>query len=83
MARTRKPPTASPVSVPRPRLIRSTRAAAPNKSSAVSHELIARQAYWLFLERGCVHGHDLDDWLAAERELLESQAAAAPATKAG
>jgi hypothetical protein len=73
MARTRKPPTASPVSVPRPRLIRRTRAAAPNESSAVSHELIARQAYWLFLERGCAHGHDLDDWLTAERELLETR----------
>jgi hypothetical protein len=71
MARTRKPPTATPVSPPRPRLIRRTRAAAPNEPATVSHELIARQAYWLFLERGCVHGHDLDDWLTAERELLE------------
>jgi hypothetical protein len=30
-----------------------------------------------------VHGRDLDDWLTAERELLDSQGAAAPATKAG
>ena len=30
---------------------------------------IARRAFELFLERGAVHGHDLDDWLAAERQV--------------
>ena len=35
-------------------------------------EAIARRAYELFLERGGGHGHDLDDWLQAERELLET-----------
>lgn len=28
--------------------------------------LIAERAYALFLERGCTHGHDLEDWLQAE-----------------
>jgi hypothetical protein len=32
---------------------------------------IARRAYELYLERGCRDGQDLDDWLIAERELLE------------
>ena len=32
-------------------------------------EDIARRAYELFLARGCEHGHDVEDWLQAEREL--------------
>jgi hypothetical protein len=32
-------------------------------------EAIARRAFELFLARGGVHGHDVEDWLAAEREL--------------
>ena len=36
-------------------------------------EEIARRAYLRFCDRGCVHGNDVDDWLAAERELLSEQ----------
>jgi succinate dehydrogenase flavin-adding protein (antitoxin of CptAB toxin-antitoxin module) len=32
---------------------------------------IARRAYELYEQRGGVHGHDLDDWLQAERELRD------------
>ena len=32
---------------------------------------IGRRAYEIFLERGSIHGHDLDDWLQAEHELKE------------
>jgi hypothetical protein len=35
----------------------------------LSHDAIARRAYNLFLSRHAEHGHDLDDWLQAEREL--------------
>ena len=31
---------------------------------------VARLAFELFLARGAVHGHDLDDWLMAESQLL-------------
>lgn len=31
---------------------------------------IATRAYELYSERGCQHGYALDDWLAAEREIL-------------
>jgi hypothetical protein len=31
---------------------------------------IARLAYEFYEERGRVDGHDLEDWLAAERELV-------------
>lgn len=30
---------------------------------------IARRAYEIFIARGATDGHDLDDWLQAEREL--------------
>jgi hypothetical protein len=33
---------------------------------------IARRAYDLYLARGGQDGHDLEDWLRAERELKES-----------
>lgn len=32
---------------------------------------IAKRAYHLYLERGADHGSALDDWLQAEREILE------------
>ena len=35
-------------------------------------EAIALRAYELFLARGGQHGRDLDDWLRAERELLDA-----------
>jgi len=40
-------------------------------ASAPSLEEIQQRAYELHLERGCVHGRHQDDWLQAERELLE------------
>ena len=36
-----------------------------------SLEEVRQRAYELHLERGCVHGCDLDDWLQAERELKD------------
>ena len=32
---------------------------------------VARRAYELFETRGCEHGHDWEDWLRAESELLQ------------
>jgi hypothetical protein len=40
-------------------------ATAPNDR----HQLIARAAYYLAERRGYESGHELDDWLAAEREV--------------
>ena len=39
---------------------------------AVSDSDISRRAYERFLDRGAEHGHDVDDWLEAERELRQS-----------
>lgn len=36
-------------------------------ASPVSAEEIAKVAFELFEQRGRAHGHDLEDWLAAER----------------
>jgi hypothetical protein len=37
--------------------------------NAPSREEIQQRAYEIHIERGCVHGQDVDDWLQAEREL--------------
>jgi Protein of unknown function (DUF2934) len=36
----------------------------------VSAEAVSRRAYSLFQARGGEHGHDVEDWLLAETELL-------------
>src|SRR5438105_12875887 len=34
------------------------------------HNMIARRAYELFESHGFTHGHDVDDWIEAEVDLL-------------
>ena len=36
---------------------------------AITDTDIALRAYHLYLARGCEDGHDVEDWLQAEREL--------------
>jgi hypothetical protein len=48
-----------------------TRSAALNRSVNVTEDDIARRAHELYLARDCEDGHDVDDWLQAERELQE------------
>jgi hypothetical protein len=38
--------------------------------SEPDRDLVERRAYERYCERGCEDGHDLEDWLAAERELF-------------
>jgi hypothetical protein len=59
MTRENKAPKARPV------------AAGENGEPSPTCTEIGRRAYEIFLERGSVHGHDLDDWLQAEHELKE------------
>jgi hypothetical protein len=42
-----------------------------NRSANMTDRDIARRAYELYETRGREHGHDLDDWLQAERELQD------------
>jgi DUF2934 family protein len=37
--------------------------------ATVTDSDVARRAYDLYRGRGCKHGHDVADWLQAEREL--------------
>ena len=46
---------------------RAPKAAA--RTVTVTTDDIARHAYDLYLARGGEHGHDVDDWVQAEREL--------------
>lgn len=39
-------------------------------SRELTDDAIRERAYQLFEQRGCEHGHDLDDWLVAEAELM-------------
>ena len=43
--------------------------------ASINEEDIAQRAYALFLARGGEHGHDLEDWLEAERSLQKGAAA--------
>ncbi len=45
------------------------------RPATVTNDDIARGAYDLYLARGCEHGHDVEDWLQAERELRNVTAA--------
>ena len=39
----------------------------------IDREALTRLAYELYVRRGGEHGHELEDWLTAERILLEKQ----------
>ena len=39
-----------------------------------TREEVELRAYQIYIERGCTGGHDVDDWLQAEHELLEKYA---------
>ncbi len=73
---------AEPVKKPRARRAKApakkTKAAAEapapeSNATPLAHgptqEEIAKLAYQFWLERGCQHGHDTEDWERAEREL--------------
>jgi hypothetical protein len=62
-----KPAKSSKTSAPKLGRARKSTAA---DSTEVSSEAIATLAYERFCARGYQHGHDVEDWLAAERDLL-------------
>jgi DUF2934 family protein len=41
------------------------------KQRGLSTEEIARGAHVLYVQRGCEHGKDVEDWIAAEKDLTE------------
>ncbi len=42
-----------------------------SQPTAISHEMIEQLAYQFWAQRGYQHGSSLEDWIRAERELLE------------
>ncbi|NGZ11277.1 MAG: DUF2934 domain-containing protein [Nitrospira sp. LK70] len=48
----------------------TTAADSPNGSDDQHHRRIAAVAFALYERRGRQDGHDLDDWLAAEQQIL-------------
>jgi hypothetical protein len=65
VARTRTAITSNVVTMPAD----ESSTPALRKPTHLTDSEIARRAFEMFCERGCRHGHDLDDWLQAEREL--------------
>jgi hypothetical protein len=57
-------------STPEERPVADDRPIVASPAFDVSRGDIERRAYERYCERGCEDGHDLDDWLQAERELL-------------
>jgi hypothetical protein len=47
----------------------------PNEAERVLREEIELRAYFKYRERSCADGCDVDDWLAAEQEILTERAA--------
>jgi hypothetical protein len=41
------------------------------RAATLQHQAIELRAHQVFLERGGAHGHDLQDWFAAKRELFD------------
>ena len=56
--------------IPMPALARAKELPSENLSL---EEQIQRRAYELYVERGNQSGSEIDDWLQAEEEILESQ----------
>jgi DUF2934 family protein len=50
--------------------VQSEESLAQSLCSADLHLHISKVPYEIYLRRGKVHGHDLDDWFAAERIIL-------------
>lgn len=46
-------------------------------ASGVTEDNIARRAFELYCDRGREDGHDVDDWLNAERELRDVSSSSA------
>jgi len=48
----------------------------------LSKDQISHVAYSLYLQRGCAHGEDVEDWVKAEKELTSEHVVEPVRTKA-
>lgn len=51
---------------------KSTAATVTTEVTAPAYDVVAERAFARFCARGHEHGHDVEDWLAAEAELRRS-----------
>lgn len=65
-----RPSKSQPDAPTGPRLVKKTTSKPPAQPD-VTHEQIAMRAYEFFQQEGGLHGHHVDHWLRAERELRE------------
>jgi hypothetical protein len=56
---------------PKPRIVFQSENAEQGRGNGPSPEEIRKRAFEIHIERGGIHGCDLNDWLQAERELQE------------
>ena len=54
-----------------PKIVSQSDIAEEERNSGPSPAEIRQRAFEIHIERGGIHGCDLDDWLQAERELQE------------
>lgn len=52
------------------RLLRAAVTAQALHSNSFTRKEIEVRAYEIYVSRGAVHGHHLEDWLQAEREVM-------------
>jgi hypothetical protein len=72
--RTPKATTNQVITMPEAGSIPLVRKSAPANSSSADLEVkIRERAYQLFVERGSTPGHENEDWLRAEREIIARQ----------
>jgi len=58
----------------------TARTAKRDVATPIPAEAISHRAYQRFQGRGAEHGHDVEDWLLAEADLLEGSNAAVSRT---
>lgn len=72
----RKASSNKTINLPNNRIPPPTRAESQHAYYEVLGSRIANRAYELYVQRGHEHGHDLEDWLEAERQILPKKISA-------
>lgn len=72
----RKASSSKTINPKKDRVPAPTRAESQHKYYEILGSRIADRAYELYVQRGQEHGHDLEDWLEAERQILPKEISA-------
>ena len=69
----RKVSSGKTIKLKKDRVTAPTRAESQYRYFEVLGSRIAERAFELYLQRGQEHGHDIEDWLEAERQILPKE----------